>query len=61
MKDNLFVGYVCGDDVDFIEGKFIGLVRILFGYMLNFVDVKIFLNFFEECFLDGDLYVIFSI
>lgn len=43
---------MCGDDVDFINGEFIGLVRILFGYMFNFDDVKIFLIFFVECFLE---------
>lgn len=57
VKDNLSAGHVCGDDVDLIEGKPTGSVRISFGYMSNFADAKTFLNFLEECFLDGDLHV----
>lgn len=57
VKDNLSAGHVCGDDVDLIEGKPTGSVRISFGYMSNFVDAKTFLNFLEECFLDGDFHV----
>lgn len=41
--------------MDFIDGKFIGFVRILFGYMFNFLDVKEFLIFIRECFLEGNL------
>ena len=57
VKDNLSAGHVCGDDVDLIEGKPTGSVRISFGYMSNFADAETFLNFLEECFLDGDLNV----
>lgn len=57
VKDNLSAGHVCGDDVDLIEGKPTGSVRISFGYMSNFADASTFLNFLEECFLDGDLNV----
>ena len=57
VKDNLSAGHVCGDDVDLIEGKPTGSVRISFGYMSNFADARTFLNFLEECFLDGDSHV----
>ena len=57
VKDNVSAGHVCGDDIDLIEGKPTGSVRISFGYMSNFADAKTFLNFLEECFLDVDLKV----
>ena len=60
VKDNLSAGHVCGDDVDLIEGKPTGSVRISFGYMSNFADARTFLNFLEECFLAGDCNVISS-
>lgn len=52
VKDNLSAGHVCGDDVDLIEGKPTGSVRISFGYMSNFADARTFLNFIKECFLE---------
>ena len=53
IKNNLSAGHVCGDDVDLIEGKPTGSVRISFGYMSNFADAKTFLTFLHECFLEG--------
>ena len=51
VRENLSVGHVCGDDVDLIDGKPTGSVRISFGYMSNFADAQTFLNFITECFL----------
>ena len=53
IKNNLHAGHVCGDDVDLIEGKPTGSVRISFGYMSNFADANTFLNFLHDCFLEG--------
>lgn len=55
VKDNLSAGHVCGDDVDLIDGKPTGSVRISFGYVSNFADARKFLNFIKECFLERDL------
>ena len=53
IKNNLHAGHVCGDDIDLIEGKPTGSVRISFGYMSNFADANTFLNFLHDCFLEG--------
>lgn len=52
IKKNLSAGHVCGDNVDLIDGKPTGSVRISFGYMSNFDDAKTFLRFLVECFLE---------
>lgn len=53
IKNNLHADHVCGDDIDLIEGKPTGSVRISFGYMSNFADANTFLNFLHDCFLEG--------
>ncbi|XP_031445284.1 molybdenum cofactor sulfurase-like [Phasianus colchicus] len=38
-------GHVCGDDIDLIDGRPTGSVRISFGYMSSFEDAQTFLKF----------------
>ncbi|XP_075272814.1 molybdenum cofactor sulfurase isoform X2 [Opisthocomus hoazin] len=38
-------GHVCGDDVDLVDGRPTGSVRISFGYMSSFEDAQTFLKF----------------
>ncbi|KAJ7410711.1 Molybdenum cofactor sulfurase [Pitangus sulphuratus] len=38
-------GHVCGDDIDLVDGRPTGSVRISFGYMSSFEDAQNFLNF----------------
>ncbi|KAH0627092.1 hypothetical protein JD844_002490 [Phrynosoma platyrhinos] len=45
IKKNLQAGHVCGDDIDVIDGRPTGSVRISFGYMSTFEDAQAFLKF----------------
>uniref|UniRef100_A0A8C3RXJ1 Molybdenum cofactor sulfurase n=1 Tax=Chelydra serpentina TaxID=8475 RepID=A0A8C3RXJ1_CHESE len=45
VKRNLQAGHVCGDDIDIIDGRPTGSVRISFGYMSTFEDAQTFLKF----------------
>uniref|UniRef100_A0A8C6Z1L9 Molybdenum cofactor sulfurase n=1 Tax=Nothoprocta perdicaria TaxID=30464 RepID=A0A8C6Z1L9_NOTPE len=45
IRRNLQAGHVCGDDVDVIDGRPTGSVRISFGYMSTFEDAQSFLKF----------------
>ncbi|XP_060103805.1 molybdenum cofactor sulfurase isoform X2 [Heteronotia binoei] len=45
IKKNLQAGHVCGDDIDVIDGRPTGSVRISFGYMSTFEDAQTFLKF----------------
>ncbi|XP_074844071.1 molybdenum cofactor sulfurase isoform X2 [Carettochelys insculpta] len=45
VKRNLQAGHVCGDDMDIIDGRPTGSVRISFGYMSTFEDAQTFLKF----------------
>ncbi|XP_037364538.1 LOW QUALITY PROTEIN: molybdenum cofactor sulfurase [Talpa occidentalis] len=45
IKKNLQAGHVCGDEVDLIDGKPTGSVRISFGYMSTLEDAQAFLRF----------------
>nr|XP_048695293.1 molybdenum cofactor sulfurase isoform X2 [Caretta caretta] len=38
-------GHVCGDDIDIIDGRPTGSMRISFGYMSTFEDAQTFLKF----------------
>ncbi|OCT74365.1 molybdenum cofactor sulfurase [Xenopus laevis] len=51
IKLNLKAGHVCGDDIDVINGKPTGSIRISFGFMSTFEDARIFLKFIIECFI----------
>ena len=46
-------GHICGDDMDLIDGKLTGSIRISFGYMSTLDDVETFLKFVHECFVDN--------
>lgn len=43
---------MCGDDVDLVDGRPTGSVRISFGYMSTFRDADKFVSFVEENFKD---------
>ncbi|XP_010192128.1 PREDICTED: molybdenum cofactor sulfurase [Mesitornis unicolor] len=45
IQRNLQAGHVCGDDIDLIDGRPTGSVRISFGYMSSFEDAQTFLKF----------------
>ncbi|XP_030302260.1 molybdenum cofactor sulfurase [Calypte anna] len=45
IQRNLQAGHVCGDDVDLVDGRPTGSVRISFGYMSSFEDAQTFLKF----------------
>ncbi len=51
MLANFKAGHVCGDDMDVINGKPTGSVRISFGYMSTFDDVQTFLDFLKGSFM----------
>ncbi|KAM3862992.1 molybdenum cofactor sulfurase [Diretmus argenteus] len=51
MKRNLQAGHVCGDDVDLVDGRPTGSVRVSFGYMSTFEDCQNFLTFIVDCFV----------
>ena len=50
---------MCGGDVDLVDGRPTGSVRISFGYMSTLGDADKFVSFVEENFVDssGDVYV----
>uniref|UniRef100_A0A672TXD3 Molybdenum cofactor sulfurase n=1 Tax=Strigops habroptila TaxID=2489341 RepID=A0A672TXD3_STRHB len=45
IQRNLQAGHVCGDDIDLVDGRPTGSVRISFGYMSSFEDAQTFLKF----------------
>ncbi|NXX76619.1 MOCOS sulfurase, partial [Urocolius indicus] len=45
IRKNLQAGHVCGDDIDLVDGRPTGSVRISFGYMSSFEDAQTFLKF----------------
>ncbi|XP_033624449.1 molybdenum cofactor sulfurase-like [Asterias rubens] len=49
---NFQAGHVCGDEMDLINGRPTGSVRISFGYMSTLADAETFLNFIAECFVE---------
>eukprot|EP00112_Aurelia_sp_Birch-Aquarium-sp1_P025997 Seg8951.1 transcript_id=Seg8951.1/GoldUCD/mRNA.D3Y31 product="Molybdenum cofactor sulfurase" protein_id=Seg8951.1/GoldUCD/D3Y31 len=51
MLSNYKAGHVCGDQMDIINRRPTGSVRVSFGYMSTFEDAWMFLNFLRECFL----------
>ncbi|XP_066435213.1 molybdenum cofactor sulfurase isoform X2 [Eleutherodactylus coqui] len=51
VKSNLQAGHICGDEMDLIDGRPTGSVRISFGFMSTFEDVKVFLNFIVDTFI----------
>lgn len=55
----LFVkaGHVCGDNIDLVDGRPTGSVRVSFGYMSTFEDCQRFLTFVAECFVEKPITV----
>ncbi|XP_053323232.1 molybdenum cofactor sulfurase [Spea bombifrons] len=51
VKKNLQAGHVCGDDMDLIDGRPTGSIRISFGFMSTFEDAKVFLKFIVDSFI----------
>lgn len=47
-------GFRCGQDNDVRNGIPMGMVRVSFGAMSVLNDVKIFVRFMEECFIDSE-------
>ncbi|XP_052597641.1 molybdenum cofactor sulfurase isoform X2 [Peromyscus californicus insignis] len=45
VKKHFQAGHVCGDDVDIIDGRPTGSVRVSFGYMSTLEDAQAFLRF----------------
>ncbi|KAM6283059.1 molybdenum cofactor sulfurase [Porphyrio hochstetteri] len=45
IQRNLQAGHVCGDDIDLVDGRPTGSIRISFGYMSSFEDAQTFLKF----------------
>ncbi|KAM4687750.1 molybdenum cofactor sulfurase [Discoglossus pictus] len=56
IKKNLQNGHVCGDDMDIIDGRPTGSVRISFGFMSTFEDARTFLKFIIESFVKTPLH-----
>ncbi|XP_057197994.1 molybdenum cofactor sulfurase isoform X1 [Triplophysa rosa] len=52
VKTNLQAGHVCGDNIDVVEGRPTGSIRVSFGYMSSFEDCQNFLRFIANCFVD---------
>ncbi|XP_029496795.1 molybdenum cofactor sulfurase-like isoform X2 [Oncorhynchus nerka] len=52
VKSNLQAGHVCGDNIDLVDGRPTGSVRVSFGYMSTFQDCQNFLNFVADCFVE---------
>ena len=52
MKRNFSAGHRCGSEADTIGGKPTGMLRVSLGAMSNMQDVKTFIRFVEEFFVD---------
>ncbi|KAF6232035.1 hypothetical protein HO173_009872 [Letharia columbiana] len=52
MKRNFSAGHRCGNETDAIGGKPTGVLRVSLGAMSNMQDVKTFIGFVEEFFVD---------
>lgn len=48
-------GHICGDNIDLIEGRPTGSIRVSFGYMSSFEDCQNFLQFVVNCFVNKPL------
>ncbi|CAL1547716.1 unnamed protein product [Lymnaea stagnalis] len=53
IKENLAAGHVCGDNMDLINGRPTGAVRISFGYMSTIGDARACLRFIADSFLEN--------
>nr|DBA24681.1 TPA: hypothetical protein GDO54_012307 [Pyxicephalus adspersus] len=51
IRSNLQAGHICGDNMDIINGRPTGSIRISFGFMSTFEDAQVFLNFIVDTFI----------
>ncbi|XP_018416165.1 PREDICTED: molybdenum cofactor sulfurase [Nanorana parkeri] len=56
VKSNLQAGHICGDNMDIINGRPTGSIRISFGFMSTFEDAQVFLNFIVDTFIKKSSY-----
>jgi molybdenum cofactor sulfurtransferase len=52
MKDNFSAGHRCGSENDILNGKPTGMIRVSLGAMSTLKDVRSFLSFIDEFFVD---------
>lgn len=52
VKKSFQQGHVCGDDIDLVDDIPTGAVRVSFGYYSTIDDVKEFILFVEDCFVE---------
>ncbi|KAG4990095.1 hypothetical protein JHK87_023552 [Glycine soja] len=57
LISNTEAGHVCWDDLDIINGKPVGAVRISFGYMSTYEDVKKFVDFVASSFMSPQIHI----
>ncbi|XXQ35019.1 MOSC domain-containing protein [Plasmodiophora brassicae] len=55
IRAHLARGHVCGDDVDVIDGRPTGCVRISFGYASTYPDVAAWFQFVRTYLVKGDI------
>lgn len=53
LRRNFAGGMRCGDELDVLEGKPTGVVRVSLGAMSSLRDVEVFIRFVRECFVEG--------
>lgn len=46
-------GHECGDNMDLIDGRPTGAVRVSFGYMSTWQDAEAFVCFIQKCFVQS--------
>lgn len=54
VKKNLEAGHICWDDKDIMNGKPTGAIRISLGYMSNWEDIEIFVEFIKKYFVNSE-------
>ncbi|KAI9671531.1 MAG: hypothetical protein M1817_003583 [Caeruleum heppii] len=53
MKANFEAGKRCGDEMDLIDGRLTGVIRVSLGAMSNLRDVHQFVDFLRDCYVEG--------
>ncbi|XP_077348038.1 molybdenum cofactor sulfurase [Lithobates pipiens] len=56
VKRNLQAGHICGDNMDIVNGRPTGSIRISFGFMSTFEDAQVFLKFIVNTFIKRSSY-----
>ncbi|KAL4707944.1 hypothetical protein ACJJTC_013735 [Scirpophaga incertulas] len=51
MKDMYAAGHKCGDEIDLINGRATGAIRVSFGYYNTFHDVDRLIEMINQCFI----------